>query len=113
MNAVPQVLALQFLLHNGIVYGNLKPASILIDDQVPHPSRPLPHPPTHNSKPVIFQGRLKLSDFSLARRILDPPPASSAARNRRITPAYTAPELLQHGAVPTPQVAALAAGFRV
>ena len=110
LNAAPQVLALQFLLHNGIVYGNLKPASILIDDQVPHPSRPLP---THNSKPVIFQGRLKLSDFSLARRILDPPPASSAARTRRITPAYTAPELLQHGAVPTPQVAALAAGFRV
>jgi serine/threonine-protein kinase ULK4 len=75
------VLALQFLLHNGIVYGNLKPATILIDDQ----------------------GRLKLSDFSLARRLLDPPPSSSAARNRRMTPAYTAPELLQHGAVPTPQ----------
>jgi hypothetical protein len=62
MRSLSQVLALQFLLHNGIVYGNLKPATILIDDLVIPPPLPpfLCYPPipplTHNPQPLLFPG---------------------------------------------------------
>ncbi|KAF1772737.1 Protein kinase, ATP binding site [Phytophthora cactorum] len=70
------VAGLQYLHSNNILYCDLKPANILIDEF----------------------GSLKLADFGLARRI----PASDAAPARPLAPGsphYMAPELFQQPAV--------------
>ncbi|CAI5733843.1 unnamed protein product [Hyaloperonospora brassicae] len=70
------VAGLQYLHANGIVYCDLKPGTVLIDER----------------------GSLKLADFGLARRI----PGSDAAPVRALAPGsphYMAPELFQQTAV--------------
>lgn len=66
------VRGLQYLHSNGIIYGNLKPGTVLIDGE----------------------GLLKLSDFSLACRVND---SSKFTQSKRVTPAYVAPELFEVG----------------
>ncbi|KAK1932017.1 Serine/threonine-protein kinase RUNKEL [Phytophthora citrophthora] len=70
------VAGLQYLHFNSILYCDLKPANILIDEF----------------------GSLKLADFGLARRI----PTSDAAPERPLAPGsphYMAPELFQQPAI--------------
>ncbi|EGB08100.1 hypothetical protein AURANDRAFT_26764, partial [Aureococcus anophagefferens] len=61
---------LQYLHHNGLLYCDLKPSNVLIDDH----------------------GVLKLAGFGLARRIPTPGNRCRAPKNRG-TPYYMAPEL--------------------
>eukprot|EP00898_Chlorokybus_atmophyticus_P000048 jgi/Chlat1/1043/Chrsp110S01535 len=66
------VTALQYIHAQGIIYADLKPSNILLDEN----------------------GCLKLCDFGLARRVLD----SSKDEGKRGTPSYMAPELFTDGA---------------
>jgi serine/threonine protein kinase len=63
---------MQYLHSKGIVYGNLKPASILIDDE----------------------GRMKLSDCSLSAYVNTDNVLAKNHRNK-VTPSYWAPELFR------------------
>eukprot|EP00250_Pteridium_aquilinum_P022940 c25934_g1_i1 orf=3-2966(-) len=73
------VNALQFLHSKGVIYCDLKPSNILLDEN----------------------GRLKLCDFGLARRLSDISKSSvqQLPQAKRGTPCYMAPELFQEGGV--------------
>ncbi|KAJ7536033.1 hypothetical protein O6H91_12G054500 [Diphasiastrum complanatum] len=73
------VHALQFLHSKGVVYCDLKPSNILLDEN----------------------GRLKLCDFGLARRLSDISKSSvqQLPQAKRGTPCYMAPELFEEGGV--------------
>ncbi|KAL2644142.1 hypothetical protein R1flu_011729 [Riccia fluitans] len=73
------VQALQFLHSKGVIYCDLKPSNILLDEN----------------------GRLKLCDFGLARRLGDISKNSlqQLPQAKRGTPCYMAPELFQDGGV--------------
>eukprot|EP00850_Spirogloea_muscicola_P016313 SM000131S26743 [mRNA] locus=s131:273587:278222:+ [translate_table: standard] len=73
------VKALLFLHHNGVIYCDLKPSNVLLDEN----------------------GRLKLCDFGLARKLGDIAKKSvqQLEKEKRGTPSYMAPELLKEGGV--------------
>ena len=67
---------LNHLHRHGIIYGDLKPSNLLIDDN----------------------GRLKLSSLGLSRRLveIDRTPVDDLPRDRRGTPCYMSPELFDN-----------------
>uniref|UniRef100_A0A7I4CYJ5 Protein kinase domain-containing protein n=1 Tax=Physcomitrium patens TaxID=3218 RepID=A0A7I4CYJ5_PHYPA len=73
------VNALQFLHSKGVIYCDLKPSNVLLDEN----------------------GRLKLCDFGLARRLSDIAKSfvQELPQAKRGTPYYMAPELFQEGSV--------------
>ncbi|GLT59657.1 hypothetical protein SLA2020_324650 [Shorea laevis] len=73
------IRALQFLHSKGIIYCDLKPSNILLDEN----------------------GHIKLCDFSLARKLSDitKTPSSMLPQAKRGTPCYMAPELFEDGGV--------------
>ncbi|KAK6913819.1 Protein kinase domain [Dillenia turbinata] len=73
------VKALQYLHSEGVIYCDLKPSNILLDEN----------------------GHTKLCDFGLARKLKDisNTPTSSLPPAKRGTPCYMAPELFQDGGV--------------
>ncbi|XP_057538880.1 serine/threonine-protein kinase RUNKEL [Amaranthus tricolor] len=73
------VKGLQFLHSKGIIYADLKPSNILLDEN----------------------GHTKLCDFGLARKLSDisKTPSSLLPQAKRGTPFYMAPELFQDGGV--------------
>ncbi|KAF5736920.1 Serine/threonine-protein kinase ULK4 [Tripterygium wilfordii] len=73
------IRALQFLHSKGIIYCDLKPSNILLDEN----------------------GHVKLCDFGLARKLSDisKTPSSMLPQAKRGTPCYMAPELFEDGGV--------------
>ncbi|GAV63396.1 Pkinase domain-containing protein [Cephalotus follicularis] len=73
------IRALQYLHSKGIIYCDLKPSNILLDEN----------------------GRTKLCDFGLARKLCDisKTPSSMLPQAKRGTPCYMAPELFEDGGV--------------